>query len=182
MSSVIVVFPKIEDAKNIRNLLVRHGLTVMAVCTTGAQALNYADAAAEGMIICGYRFSDMIYSDLRQLLPGRFEMLLLASQRILIQKEPDDVMCVAMPLKVHELLDPINMMQNRLARRKKKRRERMTERDPKEKAIIDKAKKLLMERNHMTEEEAHRYVQKCSMDSGNKMVETAEMIMSIMNA
>ena len=182
MSSVIVVFPKIEDAKNIRNLLVRHGLTVMAVCTTGAQALNYADAAAEGMIICGYRFSDMIYSDLRQLLPGRFEMLLLASQRILIQKEPDDVMCVAMPLKVHELLDTINMMQNRLARRKKKRRERMTERDPKEKAIIDKAKKLLMERNHMTEEEAHRYVQKCSMDSGNNMVETAEMIMSIMNA
>ena len=33
----------------------------------------------------------------------------------------------------------------------------------------------------MTEEEAHRYVQKCSMDSGNNMVETAEMIMSIMN-
>lgn len=182
MSSVIVVFPKIEDAKNIRNLLVRHGISVMAVCTTGSQALNYADAAGGGLVICGYRFPDMLYSDLRQTLPEQFEMLLLASQRILVQKEPDDVMCVAMPLKVHELLDTINMMQHRLARRKKKKRERAKGRDPKEKAIIDKAKKLLMERNHMTEEEAHRYVQKCSMDSGNNMVETAEMIMSIMNA
>lgn len=28
----------------------------------------------------------------------------------------------------------------------------------------------------MSEEEAHRYMQKCSMDSGNNMVETAKMI------
>ena len=41
-------------------------------------------------------------------------------------------------------------------------------------------KKLLMERNHMSEEEAHRYMQKCSMDSGNNMVETAKMIFALM--
>ena len=32
----------------------------------------------------------------------------------------------------------------------------------------------------MTEEEAHRYVQKSSMDSGNSMVETAQMLIRIM--
>ena len=32
----------------------------------------------------------------------------------------------------------------------------------------------------MTEAEAHRYIQKCSMDSGTNMVETAQMIISIM--
>ena len=31
----------------------------------------------------------------------------------------------------------------------------------------------------MTEEEAHRYIQKCSMDSGNTMVESATMVMGI---
>ena len=30
-----------------------------------------------------------------------------------------------------------------------------------------------MERNQMTEEEAHHYIQKISMDSGTNMVETA---------
>ena len=29
----------------------------------------------------------------------------------------------------------------------------------------------------MTEEDAHKYIQKLSMDSGNNLVETAEMIM-----
>ena len=47
---------------------------------------------------------------------------------------------------------------------------------------IDKAKRILMENNHMTEEEAHRYVQKSSMDSGNSMVETAQMLIRIMQA
>ena len=38
-----------------------------------------------------------------------------------------------------------------------------------------------MRRNHMTEEEAHRYIQKCSMDSGTNLIETAQMVLSIMN-
>ena len=37
-----------------------------------------------------------------------------------------------------------------------------------------------MERNSMTEEEAHRYIQKCSMDSGTNMYETAQMVISLM--
>lgn len=181
MSGIIVVFPKIEDAKSIRNLLVRKGFTVTAACTTGAQVLNYADDMGEGIVVSGYRLGDMMYSQLRECLPSQFAMLLLASRRALAQKEPDNVVCVAMPLKVHELIDTINMMQGTMGRRRKKK-ERSKERDPREKAIIEQAKRLLMERNNMSEEEAHRYVQKCSMDSGTNMVETAEMIMSIMDA
>ena len=45
--------------------------------------------------------------------------------------------------------------------------------------LIKDAKALLMERNNMSEEEAHRYMQKVSMDSGNNMVETAGMILSM---
>ena len=46
--------------------------------------------------------------------------------------------------------------------------------------FVDEAKKLLIERNHMTEEEAHRYIQKCSMDSGTNMAEMAQMVLSMM--
>ena len=38
-----------------------------------------------------------------------------------------------------------------------------------------------MVRNNMSEEEAYRYLQKSSMDSGTNMVETAEMVLSIMS-
>ena len=36
-----------------------------------------------------------------------------------------------------------------------------------------------MERNHLTEEEAYRYLQKTSMDTGTNMVETAQMVITL---
>ena len=47
--------------------------------------------------------------------------------------------------------------------------------------LINEAKALLMERNNMTESEAHRYIQKCSMDSGTNLVETSQMIISLIH-
>lgn len=38
-----------------------------------------------------------------------------------------------------------------------------------------------MERNHLSEEEAHRYLQKQSMDMGRSMLETAQMILALMD-
>lgn len=69
MSSMIVVFPKKETAANIRNILIRSGMDVAGVCTTAAQALQCADAVDEGIVICGYRMKDMMYSELRECLP-----------------------------------------------------------------------------------------------------------------
>ena len=35
-------------------------------------------------------------------------------------------------------------------------------------------------KNQMTEDEAYRHIQKCSMDSGTNMVETAQMLLMLM--
>ena len=89
-------------------------------------------------------------------------------------------MCLPMPLKVHDLVGTLGMIAQAQARRRKKLRQQPKQRDEKERAVIDRAKALLMERNSMTEEEAHRYIQKCSMDSGTNMYETAQMVISLM--
>ena len=59
-------------------------------------------------------------------------------------------------------------------------REKPKERSGEEISLIHEAKYLLMDRNHMTEDEAYRYIQKCSMDSGTKMAETAQMVLTMM--
>ena len=71
------------------------------------------------------------------------------------------------------------MMFSAQLQRRKKKRFKPQKRSPEEQKIIDSAKAVLMERNNMTENEAFRYIQKCSMDSGNTMVESAQMVMSI---
>ena len=86
-----------------------------------------------------------------------------------------------MPLKVHEQLQNVEMMAYTYEKKRKKRRAQPKERTEEEKKLILNAKKLLMERNQMSEEEAHRYIQKSSMDTGTSIVETAQMVLSLMS-
>ena len=108
-------------------------------------------------------------------------MVLVAAPNICNEREIDDLMCLAMPLKVHELVQTMEMMSYSIARKKKKQRAVPKERNEEEKKLIERAKGLLMERNNMTEEEAHRYIQKRSMDNGTGLVETAQMVLSLLN-
>lgn len=121
-----------------------------------------------------------MYTELANCLPTHFEMLLMASQRVLSEGVGSGIMSVAMPLKVQDLLNTLEMMVANAERRRKKRKTMPKVRSDEDRKVLDEAKALLMERNGMTEEEAHRYIQKCSMDSGTNLVETAEMVLSMM--
>lgn len=179
MTSILIVFPKAEDGKSIRNLLVRHGYDVAAVCTLGSQVLNDIDMMNSGIIICGYKFADMYYTELMSSLPPGFDMLLMASERVCRECPNPDIVCVTMPLKVQDLMSTLEMMCMNQMRRKKRLRSKPKQRTETEKKILWEAKEILMERNHMTEEEAHRYIQKCSMDSGTSLTETAQMVIAM---
>ena len=180
MSTLIVAFPKLEEAKAVRNLLVRRGYEVALACTSGAQAINMADRLSDGIIICGYKLSDnMLYSELYEYKPKSFEMLLVASKNLWDDCQDNDIVCAAMPIKVNDLINTIEMMLQVQVRRRKKKRMQPKRRSPQEQKVIDDAKAILMEKNNMTEPEAFRYIQKCSMDSGNTMVESASMVIGI---
>ena len=84
-----------------------------------------------------------------------------------------------MPIKVNDLISTIEMILQAQIRRRRKSRTQPRKRNTQEQKTIDDAKALLMDKNNMSEEEAFKYIQKCSMDSGNTMVETALMVMDI---
>lgn len=180
MTNIIVALPKLEDAKSLKNVLVKNGFQVAGVCTTGAQAISQADGLHDGIVICSYKLTDMVYSQLRECLPPGFEVLLMASDRLLSQCAGAGTVCLTMPLKVHDLVSTVAMMGEGIARRRRRTRQQPKGRSAEEEAAIKEAKELLMDRNHMTEEEAHRYLQKCSMDSGMGLGETASMALSMM--
>ena len=107
MSNIIVVFPKRENAVNIRNSLVRAGIEVSAVVLTGAKVLQYADNWNDGIVVCGYRFQDMQYTDLRESLPDTFDMLLVASADKWMDGLPDGVVGLPLPIKVYDLVNTV---------------------------------------------------------------------------
>lgn len=121
MAGIIVVFPKIEDSRAIRNLLVRSGYDNVFHCNTGAKAITLADSLGEGVIISGYRMLDMPYTDILDYVEGRFEMLLVASRQKLLEDETGVAM-LEMPIKVRDFLNSVEMMEHNIYEKFSKRK------------------------------------------------------------
>ena len=139
-----------------KNVLIKNGFDVSAVCVTGAQAIQAVERLEAGVVVCGIRFADMIYDELKECIPDTFEMVVIASNAQWQEYGDDDV-----------------------HRRLKREREKPNKRSSADQGVINQAKSLLMEKNELTEEEAHRYLQKRSMDNGTNMVETAYMVLQV---
>ena len=77
MADIIIAFPKLDDAKNLKKLLLRNGYDVSLVCDNGAQVVGAVNELDGGVVICGYRFSDMHFSEILDYLPKGFQMLLI---------------------------------------------------------------------------------------------------------
>ena len=179
MPNVIVAFSKPENGRSIKNILVKNGYHVIAVCTSGAQILTAAEELDRGVVVSGGKFPDMVYGEVCRLLPEEFSMLVMAKAGAFEEDAPDNAVFLPMPMKVHDLVSTLEMMIMAQERRHRKRRRIPRTRSREDMELIGRAKEMLMERNHMTEDEAHRYIQKCSMTNGSSLVETAEMIISL---
>lgn len=176
MGSIIVAMPKVEDAKKISKILKSHGNLQIDICTTGAGILSKAHALESGIVICTRSFKDMYCSEISENLPEYFEMLLLTPEDKL-KYCPPNVTTMIIPFRMSDLLESVETMSMKLESRIRKNRNKPKKRNREEQKYIDKAKKMLMEKEEMTEQEAFRYIQKYSMDSCTNMVETAQMIL-----
>ncbi len=178
MADIIVAFPRSEDARNLKKILLRNGYDVNMVCDSGKQVVSAVNRLDGGVVICGYRFADMYFTEILDYLPEGFQMLLVASPAKLEVHDLDGLVFLPMPVRVQDLLDTLDMMMAQYRRWRKKKKASRT-RSESDKRIIASAKELLMERNQMTEREAHHYLQKLSMDSATGLVETAGMLLDL---
>ena len=97
MANIIVAFSKPEDAKSIKNILMRNGFEVIAVCTSGAQVLSQMEGLNSGIVVCGYRLTDMLYSELRDCMSPESAMLMIASPSKWSVDAPRDVVSAYAP-------------------------------------------------------------------------------------
>ena len=133
----------------------------------------------EGILICSYAFPDMLYTEIRENLDFGINMLLITGANKVIDGISENVIFLPTPLKVHALVSSVDMLAESILRSRKRKKKFIRQKNNQDFELIKKAKDLLMERNNMTEEQAHRYLQKTSMNSGNSMLDTALMIISL---
>ncbi|WP_026506716.1 ANTAR domain-containing response regulator [Butyrivibrio sp. MC2013] len=182
-TNFILAFAKEGDSDTFKRILARRGVMVQECCSSGARALSAMEDLERGIIICGYRLNDMVWSELADYLSPDFQMLVIASPARMGECGlPEGVLFLPTPVTASTFLSTLDMMVSSLIQKekeKKKKKKEQTAKSPKEQKLIDEAKALLMERHQFSEKEAHKYLQKYSMDTGRTISETASMIISL---
>lgn len=154
----------------------KSGFNVTAVCVTGSQTIQRMEGLDEGLVICGYKYVDMMYSELREYLPSGIKMLLMASQMYLDDCYHENVSCMPMPVKAHDLVEIVHGLVDDVTYEQKKRKNKPKQRSREEIELLEEVKELLMNNNRISESEAHAYIQQRSMNSGVGLIEMARMI------
>ncbi len=181
MGCIIIAMPKSEDSNRIAEMLTSNGVMLdIEICNTASEVLRLSNDREFGVVICTKKLKDMGYFELSQYLPSFFGMIVMTKDETL-ETFSGKTVKLLMPFKPRELLATVEMMTSTFVRTIRKKKNVPIKRSNPQKEIVDKAKRLLMDRNAMTEPEAFRYIQKSSMDSGRSMVESAQMILMLNN-
>lgn len=87
--------------------------------------------------------------------------------------ENEEVFLLPTPVNGGVLCGSVGML---LQIEERRLRKAVPRRTPEEEAVIRRAKQLLVEKSRITEGQAHRMIQRQSMDTGMKMADAARMV------
>lgn len=174
MKRIVLAFSKDETADKIRMMLDGSGYEVYTVCHSKAELLRYIAGLDDILVIMGYKLPDGVADDVfEDLNEGQKLMSIVkADRRGEIYNQ--DIFVVTLPVNRMLLINSIETFVGIIERRKHK-----PKRTPEEEKTIKDAKAFLMENHMMTEEQAHRFIQKRSMDTGAKFIDMARAILNI---
>lgn len=174
MDRVIIAFESENSRSRVKDVLEREGITPSVCLASGAGALRAVLQMGGGVIVSGFKLSDMSAIELAASLPENCILLVVAPVVQMNLYYGDNVFKVAAPVSRSDLAASVRMLMQFDHRKSKKPLPMRTEDDN---LVIANAKLLLMERNHMLEDEAHRFMQKKSMYSGFRLVDIAKQIL-----
>ncbi len=176
MNHTVVAFEKDESRDKIADMLEKAGVTVRFRCRSGAEVIRAVKTMGSGVVICGHKLADMSAGHLAHELHGQAKFLILAKQDQLDMVDDTDVFKLQIPISAGELRGGVSIL---IQLDEIAARSQIPQRSEEERHVIDKAKELLMESRGFTEAQAHKYLQKRSMETGTKLVETARQILEM---
>ncbi|MBO4808578.1 MAG: ANTAR domain-containing protein [Lachnospiraceae bacterium] len=175
MGLVLVAMPKLADSQRIADIIRNSEIPADPVtCTTGSEILRKVEDTDVDLVVGTKAFSDMGFEELLNYLPPNVKYVLLTKDTTL-NYYCDNLVKLLMPFKPSDFISTLMMLLPDMVYRSR----RKPKRSEKEQEVIDEAKRVLMDRNEMTEPEAFRYIQKTSMDTGRTMIESAQMILML---
>ena len=170
MTRIVVAFTGEELRQKTLRLLASEGLEAAAVCASGAEVIRTVRQMGSAAVICGFRLRDMTADALASDLRGLAAVMAVAKASHLELCGGENLFKLPVPASRAEFSATLALLldfeASHLRHPTSRRREE-------ERLLIRRAKELLMDVNRMTEEEAHRLLQRRSMERGVPLAEAA---------
>lgn len=171
MRQVIVAFERQSNCDRIRETLESTGEFTCLTCRSAAQVKRTVGKLRLDLVVCGFKLADESCETLYGDLPQRCAMLMVAPQAQLDLCAAAGVFKLPTPVGRRSLLASV-----RLLAQLTQAREAPVRRSEEEQELVERAKAALVQ-GGMTEEQAHRLLQKRSMDRGARMADTARQVL-----
>ena len=162
---IILAFFSNKLISTIENIIQKHGLNNIITYTNLSSLKSNIQSFEDAIIIsscflCGeplYDFIDYYKNNIQFIIIDKRDNLSMCSK---------DILTLSIPLKPIDLISSINLGIYHLEELKKKRKQE----------LISKAKSLLIKNLNITDEKAHKTIQKLSMDNRKSLEEIAKQI------
>lgn len=178
-AKILIAIGGIENGTKLKNLLVNEGYGLVSVCSSGNEALRRLMVNVPDVLITNYHLPDITGVTLCETAQGYMSNIILLANQNEREFVPQDldVFTLSKPINKLILLNTINLLlkvNNKIDKLKTEVTTLSQKLD--ERKLLDIAKGILIDKYGLSEYEAHRSIQKRSMDSGIKLVEIAKSI------
>jgi len=170
MAKIVVAFRDHTTAESITSLLRESGYEVIRVCTSGNEVKRTFGLIQDGILISGWRLKDRNLDQVIEDLNEHVEVLCISKSAQFANIRSARVFHLSPPVKKSVLAAMADMLIQL-------HYQKLPRRDDADKQLLDKAKEKIMHEKNMSEQEAHRYLQKLSMRLGIRISQVAEKIL-----
>ncbi len=175
MRQVIVAFERQSNCDRLREIIERGGEFSCVVCRTADQVRRAVRKLRLDIVVFGFKLGEESCESLFYDLPQRCAMLMVGPQARLELCEAEGIFKLQAPVRRSELLASVRLLAQL---HRPGRDEAPAQRSQEEQELVERAKVVLMDRHGMTEEQAHRFLQKQSMDNGARLADTARLVLA----
>lgn len=166
MNDLIIAFSNPKASDIINNILKQNGIVCTHIVKTSSALRQVCARLDNAIIICNTNFTDeVIYSVIEDFYEN-FTFIVIGDYSQIDILDDNKCYKVCTPLKQSDLLTIIDLAIYKNSEKIKAIN----------KQILNQAKSLLITKLNMTEEKAHRYIQKKSMDTGKNMLQICKLI------
>lgn len=176
MRDIVLLCPDNNTTSKLKNVLSQSGLCVSFHSKSAPDTLRIISSSLKGGIIISCGISPFNTGRLIQMLPQSWDILVLLSSGQTPPMQTSNSSYMNLPLDRQSFIATVTSLCVSSSSTFGSKSSYSGKRSEKEIEIIDRAKKIIMQKRHCSESEAYKLIRTESMNNGVKIYETAEKI------